>query len=257
MNQNQNNRQNRQGRPGQSNKSHQNNQKRGGGKPRQHNNRAHQPNSPTKQMDSRGPAGHQRGTAVQLYEKYKLLAQDRRASDRLESESLSQHADHYYRIYAEFSAVEAAAKAVREKEIARKALEDAERRANAKPVESKPSVQAAENGQPGQNSEENNMPEKPGKSPEKSPEQKPEKSPEKKPVYVAKNGVGDAQAQPALELDLDVPKKRPVKKAIKKAPENIETEASQIPEEKIQAAPPKKRTVRARKKVIAETDADA
>ncbi len=86
-------------------------------------------------MDSRGPAGNQRGTAVQLYEKYKTLAQDRRATDRLESESLSQHADHYYRVYAEFAATEAANKAAHDKEVARKALEEAERRANAKSAE--------------------------------------------------------------------------------------------------------------------------
>jgi len=136
MKQNQNTRQNRQGRSNQYN-----NQKRPG-KSRHNNNRNQQPNTASRQIDSRGPGGNQRGNAKQLYEKYKLMAHERRASDRLESESLSQHADHYYRIYAEFAAAEAASQLAREqaKEQAReqakeqervkKAQEDAERRTN-------------------------------------------------------------------------------------------------------------------------------
>ncbi|VAV88980.1 hypothetical protein MNBD_ALPHA02-922 [hydrothermal vent metagenome] len=94
-----------------------------------------QPNSPTRQIDSRGPAGSQRGNAKQLYEKYKMLAQEKRATDRLEFEALSQHADHYYRIYAEFATAEAAAQVKREQERAKKAEIEAEQKANAVSVE--------------------------------------------------------------------------------------------------------------------------
>lgn len=109
MKQNQNSRHNRQGRPGQNN-----NQKRSG-KSRHNQNWQPQPNSPTRQMDSRGPSGNQRGNAKQLYERYKMLAQEKRISDRLEAESLFQYADHYYRIYSEFAAAEAATQAAKEK----------------------------------------------------------------------------------------------------------------------------------------------
>ncbi len=132
MNQNHNTRHNnRQGRGGQNNRPNQNNNQKRHNKSRQNQNRNPQPNTPNRQMDSRGPAGNQRGNAKQLYEKYKTLAQEKRAKDRLESEALSQHADHYYRIYAEFAAVEAAAQIARDKERAKKTQADAERRANA------------------------------------------------------------------------------------------------------------------------------
>lgn len=109
MKQNQNSRHNRQGRTGQHN-----NQKRSG-KGRHNQNRQPQSTSPNRQMDSRGPAGGQRGNAKQLYERYKTLAQEKRSFDRLESEALFQYADHYYRIFAEFSAAEAITLAAREK----------------------------------------------------------------------------------------------------------------------------------------------
>jgi len=184
MKQNQNSRQNRQSRSGQSNKHHQhNNQKRGGGKARQNNQTQH-PNSPTRQVDSRGPAGNLRGTAAQLFEKYKILAQDKRASDRLESESLSQHADHYYRIYAEIAAADAASQVARDKEMAKKAQEEAERRANAKPIE-------------------------------------PQKQEATRPKQEAK--TDSAKDVTPLKLDLDVPKKKhSEKKPIEKKPKEPE-----------------------------------
>lgn len=124
----QNARHNRQGRPNQQKNQRRNNNK---GRQNQNQNRSpQQPSSPNRQVDSRGPAGVQRGNAKQLYEKYKILAQDKRASDRHESESLYQYADHYYRIYADFAASEAASQAAKEKERARKAQEEIENRAN-------------------------------------------------------------------------------------------------------------------------------
>ncbi len=164
MKQNQNSRQNRQGRSGQHN-----NQKRSG-KGRHNHNRQQQPNSPTRQIDSRGPAGNQRGNAKQLYEKYKILAQEKRSSNRQESESLSQYADHYYRIHSEFAAAEAASQEkrekarveVREKEQARKAEEEAARSNNA----------SAEVPQPSEQKSENSEPEKSVQKPEKKPRRK-------------------------------------------------------------------------------------
>jgi len=130
---NQNPRQNRQGRTGQQNRPHnqnnQNGQKRSN-KNRPAPNRNQQPNSQNKQVDSRGPGGHQRGNAKQLYEKYKLMSQEKRASDRHESESLSQYAEHYYRVYAEFAAVEAAAQVAQENARLKRMQDDIERRAN-------------------------------------------------------------------------------------------------------------------------------
>ncbi|PCI46272.1 MAG: hypothetical protein COB49_08655 [Alphaproteobacteria bacterium] len=132
----QNTRQNRQGRSGQHN-----NQKRPG-KGRHNQNRQQQPNSPTRQIDSRGPAGNQRGNAKQLYERYKDLAQEKRVSDRLEAEALGQYADHYYRVHAEFAAAEAASQKVREeareKEQARKDAAEAERQARTAAAEQSP-----------------------------------------------------------------------------------------------------------------------
>jgi len=131
MKQNQNPRHNRQGRPGQHNKPNQHNNQKRNGKGRHNSGRQQQqPNSSTRQVDSRGPAGSLRGNAKQLYEKYKALAQEKRATDRLEFEALSQHADHYYRIYAEFAAAEAAVQVKREQERARKAEIEVEQRAN-------------------------------------------------------------------------------------------------------------------------------
>jgi len=138
MKPNQNARQNRQGRPNQYSNNQHNNQKRAG-KGRHSPNRNPQPNTPNRQMDSRGPAGNLRGNAKQLYEKYKTLAQEKRLSNRLESESFNQHADHYYRIFAEFAAEEAAKELRREQEQTRKAEAEAERRVNSAPKEERDS----------------------------------------------------------------------------------------------------------------------
>lgn len=184
MKQNQNTRQNRQGRSNQYN-----NQKRPG-KSRHNNNRNQQPNTASRQIDSRGPGGNQRGNAKQLYEKYKLMAQEKRASDRLESESLSQHADHYYRIYAEFAAVEAASQLAREQakeqakeqareqEQAKKAQAEADRRANSPDKE--PPVNIAEEVIPEQPPLPISPPQDPVASPEKAV-RKPRRTIKKKP----------------------------------------------------------------------------
>ena len=149
MKQNQNARQNRQGRSGQYNKPNQNNNQKRGGKGRHNNNRQQQPASPTRQVDSRGPAGSLRGNAKQLYEKYKTLAQEKRSSDRQLSESLYQYADHYYRIFAEFAAIEAANLVARENERAKHAREEAEKRENTRPPEpDEPTIQASEDEKP-------------------------------------------------------------------------------------------------------------
>lgn len=52
-----------------------------------------------KVYDSNGPMGRQRGNASTLYEKYTTLARDAHSSgDRVLSENLMQHAEHYLRI---------------------------------------------------------------------------------------------------------------------------------------------------------------
>lgn len=165
MKQNQKPRHGRQGRPNQNN-----NQKRGG-KPRHNNaNRNQQPTSLSKQVDSRGPGGHQRGNAKQLYEKYKILAQEKRSSDRQESESLMQHADHYYRIYAEFTEAEATKQAQRDKDRAQKTeseqqavtIDPADKQneaiLNPQPENSQPENSQPENSQPEEPESENSRP---------------------------------------------------------------------------------------------------
>ncbi|MFT6072340.1 MAG: hypothetical protein ACJAXL_000877, partial [Alphaproteobacteria bacterium] len=55
-----------------------------------------------KVYDSNGPTGRQRGNASTLYEKYGTLARDMNVSgDRVMSENLMQHAEHYLRIVHE------------------------------------------------------------------------------------------------------------------------------------------------------------
>jgi len=57
-------------------------------------------NNPRSQiLDSNGPSVRIRGHALQIYEKYQQLARDATSSgDRIGSENLSQHAEHYYRV---------------------------------------------------------------------------------------------------------------------------------------------------------------
>lgn len=182
MKQNQNSRHNRQGRPSQHS-----NQKRPS-KGRHNQNRQQQSNSPNRQMDSRGPAGNQRGNAKQLYERYKTLAQEKRASDRLESEALYQYADHYYRLYDEFASVEAATQAARDKtrqeEQAKKQQEEDVRQVNAaeKQIQHSAPVESSESGQKEQQQEPQRKPrrkpqakaEEKSKSESESPIEKPE-----------------------------------------------------------------------------------
>jgi predicted DNA binding CopG/RHH family protein len=57
-------------------------------------------------IDSAGPDSRQRGTAVQLHEKYSSLASDATASDdRILAESYRQFSDHYYRLNKEIELI--------------------------------------------------------------------------------------------------------------------------------------------------------
>ena len=49
-------------------------------------------------FDSNGPSVRIRGSALQIYEKYTLLARDSQRTDRIAAENLAQHAEHYYRL---------------------------------------------------------------------------------------------------------------------------------------------------------------
>ena len=93
-----------------------------------------QPLTATRQVDSHGPAGKLRGNVKQLYDQYKALAHENRTNDRVMSEAHSQHAHHYYSLYSEFAATEAAAEVEREKERARKKQEAAENQSNIVPI---------------------------------------------------------------------------------------------------------------------------
>lgn len=57
--------------------------------------------SANRQFESQGPDGKNRGTASQLYERYKTLSRELMASDRIMAEAFSQFADHYYRLAVE------------------------------------------------------------------------------------------------------------------------------------------------------------
>lgn len=57
-------------------------------------------------LESNGPEGKVRGTALQLHERYKTLAREHQASDRVLSETYGQFAEHYYRLAAEYGAFE-------------------------------------------------------------------------------------------------------------------------------------------------------
>lgn len=71
------------------------NSKRG----RNNNRRRQGGSNPNRSLDSNGPEVKIRGTAAQIFEKYQALARDAAsAGDRIRAESLSQHAEHYYRM---------------------------------------------------------------------------------------------------------------------------------------------------------------
>ncbi len=93
-----------------------------------------QPLTATKQVDSNGPAGKIRGNVKQLYDKYKALAHDHRTKDRTSSEAYGQYAHHYYTLYSEFAAAEAAKEIEREQEKERKRQEAAENQSNIVPI---------------------------------------------------------------------------------------------------------------------------
>ena len=100
--------------------------RKGGGKKLQHK----QPLTATRQIDSSGPTGKIRGNVKQLYDQYKSLAHDVRTKDRTLSEAYGQYAHHYYTLYSEFAAAEAALEVEREKERLRKQEEAAENQSN-------------------------------------------------------------------------------------------------------------------------------
>jgi len=99
--------------------------RKGGGKHQQK-----QPLTATRQIDSSGPSGKLRGNVKQLYDQYKSLAHDVRTKDRTLSEAYGQYAHHYYILYSEFAAAEAALEVEREKERQRKKEEAAENQSN-------------------------------------------------------------------------------------------------------------------------------
>ena len=58
-------------------------------------------------IDSNGPCGKVRGTAIQIMEKYFAAAKDAAASDRVLYENCMQHAEHFFRTHAAAVAAEA------------------------------------------------------------------------------------------------------------------------------------------------------
>jgi len=208
MKQNQNARRNKPGRM-----NNQNNRNKGGKGGKGHQGgRGQQPTSMNKQVDSHGPAGKQRGTAKQLYEKYKTLSKECYSSDRQLSESLAQYADHYYRIFAEFAAAEAATQLMREKEKARKEQEEAERRANSVPVqdnfaeEKAPEQKKGPSRKNGQSRGADRL-EKQAKKPVEPATEKPtEKSAEKANEKPAENAGDDVETSLPAFLENAIPK---------------------------------------------------
>lgn len=58
-------------------------------------------------MDSNGPCGRVKGTALQIMERYLAAAKDANSSDdRVLGENLMQHAEHYFRTYMQASVLE-------------------------------------------------------------------------------------------------------------------------------------------------------
>jgi len=67
--------------------------------------RSHQ--NPNRSYESNGPDVKLRGSATHIYEKYLQYARDRQsAGDRVAAENYLQHAEHYYRILAQFQPVQ-------------------------------------------------------------------------------------------------------------------------------------------------------
>lgn len=89
-----------------------------------------QPLTANKQIDSHGPNGKVRGNVKQLYDKYKALAHECRTKDRTSSEAFGQFAHHYYTLYADFAAADAAKELERENEKERKREAAAENQSN-------------------------------------------------------------------------------------------------------------------------------
>lgn len=79
-----------------------NNGRNQGGKPAQDNNQQNRRGfTSSRQFESQGPDGKNRGTASQLFERYTQLAREVMSADRTLAEAFSQFADHYYRMAVE------------------------------------------------------------------------------------------------------------------------------------------------------------
>ncbi|MBM3504081.1 MAG: DUF4167 domain-containing protein [Alphaproteobacteria bacterium] len=60
---------------------------------------------PNRSFESNGPGVKLRGTAAQVFDKYLALARDASSSgDRVAAENFYQHAEHYFRLHAAFTA---------------------------------------------------------------------------------------------------------------------------------------------------------
>lgn len=77
---------------------------RGRGRNNNNNNGGKPHNNPNRSYESNGPDMKLRGSASHIYEKYLQIARDRQSSgDRIAAENYLQHAEHYYRIVAQFA----------------------------------------------------------------------------------------------------------------------------------------------------------
>lgn len=170
--------------------------RKGGGK-KQHN----QPLTATRQIDSSGPAGKIRGNVKQLYDQYKSLAHDVRTKDRTLSEAYGQYAHHYYTLYSEFAAAEAAVEVEREKERLKKQEAAAEHQSNVVEVKNN-DIDFIEN-------EQNETAEKEKPKPKKRSQKKDEEAP--------------------LELPLDIkePNPEPPKKRAPRKPRKVKEEVAE------------------------------
>jgi Domain of unknown function (DUF4167) len=131
MNSNQKSRQNhRSGRQNNKQNNRGRNQNARGGRKGPSNKQSQQPLTASKQVDSYGPAGKLRGNVKQLYDKYHALAIETRTKDSTDSEAYGQYAHHYFSLYSEFAAAEAAQQVERENEKKRKQQEAAENQSN-------------------------------------------------------------------------------------------------------------------------------
>jgi len=103
-----------------------------------------QPSSATNQIDSHGPTGKQRGNVKQLYDRYKELADECRTRDRQSSEAFGQFAHHYFTLYSEFTAADAAQEQAREKDKELKRQQEAKKQTNVVAINEEPAAEVPE-----------------------------------------------------------------------------------------------------------------